>query len=79
MKLLLCASAFALISSSAFADTYVRGYMRSNGTYVQPHFRSDSNNTVLDNYSTRGNVNPYTGREGTVNPYRYRGLSGDDN
>lgn len=53
----------------AFADTYVNGYTRSDGTYVQPHYRSSPNNTTLDNYSTRGNTNPYTGRQGTVDPY----------
>ncbi len=66
---------FALIGvlmSASFAwaqDVYVRGYFRSDGTYVQPHYRSAPNNTVLDNWSTRGNVNPYTGQRGTKNPY----------
>lgn len=58
-----------LISSAAMADTYVNGYYRSNGTYVQPHYRSDSNDTKLDNWSTQGNVNPYTGQQGTKDPY----------
>lgn len=58
-----------LISSTiCIADTYVRGYYKSNGTYVDPHYRSSPNNTTLDNYSTKGNVNPYTGREGTRDP-----------
>ena len=60
-----------LAASAAFAqgDVYVQGYYRSDGTYVQPHFRSAPNNSVLDNWSTRGNVNPYTGQLGTRNPY----------
>ena len=49
----------------------VRGYTKKNGTYVQPHYRSSPNGTVLDNYSTKGNINPYTGKEGTVNPPIY--------
>ena len=54
----------------AFAqDVYVRGYYRSDGTYVQPHYRSSPNNTTLDNWSTKGNVNPYTGKLGTRDPY----------
>lgn len=60
----------ALISLSAFADTYVRGYTKQNGTYVEPHYRSSPNGTTLDNYSTKGNVNPYTGQAGTVDPYK---------
>lgn len=44
---------------------YVRGYFKSSGTYVQPHWRSDPNATVKDNWDYKGNVNPYTGKEGT--------------
>lgn len=47
----------------------VRGYTRSNGTYVAPHHATNPNGTRLDNWSTRGNVNPYTGRVGTKSPY----------
>lgn len=63
---------FALISLSAtasFADQYVNGYYRSNGTYVQPYHRTEPDSTKLNNYSTVGNTNPYTGKAGTVNPY----------
>lgn len=59
------------ISGIVIADVHVRGYYRSNGTYVQPHNRSSPNGTVLDNYSTKGNINPYTGKEGTLNPPMY--------
>ena len=62
-KLLLfivCALCFA---QSAKADTYVNGYYRKNGTYVAPHYRSDANGTKRDNWSTAGNVNPYTGQK----------------
>lgn len=52
----------------AHADTYVNGYYRSNGTYVQPHYRTDSNSTINDNYTTRPNVNPYNGNVGTRQP-----------
>ena len=50
---------------SVFADTLVKGYTRRDGTYVAPHLRSDPNGTVTDNWSFKGNPNPYTGREGT--------------
>lgn len=55
---------FAFAISSAFADQYVRGYTRNNGTVVQPYYRSSLNNTVTDNFSFRGNTNPYTGKAG---------------
>lgn len=56
------------ISTSSLAE-YVRGHYRSNGTYVSGYNRSNRNSTKLDNYSTRGNVNPYTGAKGYKNPY----------
>ncbi|MBB2758627.1 UNVERIFIED_ORG: opacity protein-like surface antigen [Xanthomonas campestris] len=59
-----------LASASVSAQTRVNGYHRADGTYVQPHYRSAANSTTLDNYSTRGNVNPYTGKLGTVDPYK---------
>ena len=57
----------ALMASESVvnAATYVRGYYRSNGTYVQPHYRSDRDNNFYNNWSTYPNVNPYTGRMGT--------------
>lgn len=51
-------------TSYAYADVPVRGYVRRDGTYVAPHYRSSPNGSVLDNWSTRGNVNPYTGKSG---------------
>lgn len=70
-KLILALFATALVVPAIAVDaqTYVNGYYRKDGTYVQPHYRSAPNNTTLDNYSTRGNVNPYTGQVGTRDPY----------
>ena len=50
-------------------DTTVQGYTRQDGTYVPPHHRTAPDNNRFNNYSTQGNVNPYTGQMGTVNPY----------
>ena len=49
-------------------DVFVNGYTRKNGVYVQPHYRSSPNSNVYDNWSTKGNVNPYTGKMGAKNP-----------
>jgi hypothetical protein len=43
-------------------------YVNSHGTYVGGSHATNPNNTQMDNYSTRGNVNPYTGAVGTRNP-----------
>ena len=68
-KFVLAIAAVGMMASAASAQTYVNGYTRSNGTYVAPHYRSSPNSTTFDNYSTRGNVNPYTGQAGTRSPY----------
>jgi hypothetical protein len=58
--------ALASLASSAIAqDVYVHGYYRSNGTFVQPHYRTHADSTPLNNYSTYPNINPYTGTLGT--------------
>jgi hypothetical protein len=54
-----------LLSPNAYAEQYVDGYYRADGTYALPYVRSDSNSTNLDNYSTQGNTNPYSGSDGT--------------
>lgn len=65
MKTIIAAAIALAIAGPALADTYVNGYVTKNGTYVAPHYRSDPNNTVYDNYSHDGNTNPYTGEQGT--------------
>jgi len=54
-----------LANLTANADVYVRGYLHSNGTYVQPHWRSNPDGNFSNNWSTYPNVNPYTGAIGT--------------
>lgn len=53
------------ISTWANAQVYVHPHVTKDGTYVPGYERTKPNSTVDDNYSTRGNVNPYTGTEGT--------------
>ena len=48
----------------------VDGYTTKRGTYVQPHHKTKPNGTQYDNYGTRENVNPHTGRSGTRTPTR---------
>ena len=55
---------YSMPSSVNYNTTTVSGYSRSNGTYVQPHVRTIPNITNWDNYSTKGNSNPYTGSTG---------------
>lgn len=41
------------LNSTAMASVYVQGYYRSNGTYVQPHIRSNPDGIKSNNYSYR--------------------------
>lgn len=59
------------ITSIASADEYVRGYVRRDGTYVQPYMRSTPDNNPYNNYSFPGNTNPYTGQVAPGNPNSY--------
>ena len=58
-------------STVNYNTTTVSGYYRSNGTHVNSHVRTMPNSTNWDNFSTRGNSNPFTGSTG----YRARDYS----
>lgn len=73
MKTLIIA-ATALMSSTALdaQNVYVGPHVRSNGTVVQGHWRTAPNASRTDNWSSRPNVNPMTGRAGQADPYSSR-------
>jgi hypothetical protein len=59
----------------AVGNHYVEGHYREDGSYVQGHYKTNSDDSFYNNWSTSGNVNPYTGRLGTKTPSseRYSG------
>ena len=64
----LAVAILTLVASSSFAQSLVwqDGYFRSNGTYVNGHYKTVSNHTNWDNFSTYGNTNFFTGISGSV-------------
>jgi hypothetical protein len=77
MNKMIMVLAFILFGSVAFAeDVQVKGYWRDTNrdgvkdTYVEPYHRTSPNNSLTDNYSSKGNQNPYTGTYGTKEPER---------
>lgn len=85
MKLITVSVVILLISNLAFAKksgsgsykshgssstTNVHGYTKKNGTYVAPHKRTSPNGTQRDNWTSKPNQNPYTGKDGTKEPQR---------
>jgi hypothetical protein len=77
MKKVLIAAVLSLAATAAQAQYGIAsnpsthttsGYTRSNGTYVQPYTATNPNSTQRDNFSTSGNMNPYTGAVGHRTP-----------
>ena len=69
MKTFLFTLSLIACSLFSFSQTntntrYQSGYVKSNGTYVKPHHKTQSNSTNHDNYSTKPNNNYYTGKTG---------------
>lgn len=59
MKTFFAVASLCVFATNALANEAVRSYHRSS-----------PNGTVTDNYSFKGNVNPYTGKVGT-NTYKH--------
>ena len=72
MKLLhyfLCLLIIFMSSSiNATSSHNVRGYTKKDGTYVAPHKATNPNRTERDNWSSKPNINPYTGKPGAKEP-----------
>ena len=62
------ALAVAAASPAFAADTHVKGYTKKKGSYVAPHQQTAPDKSKANNYSTKGNTNPHTGKKGTVDP-----------
>ena len=61
-KVIICVLSFIIvITSCCFAKVYVKGYFRKDGTYVAPHYRTNPDSKITNNYSYPGNYNPNTG------------------
>lgn len=69
-NLLLTVLAGSLLGSVGFAhaDQRVGGYRSKSGKYVSSYKRTSKDYTQRNNYSSKGNHNPYTGKKGTKTP-----------
>jgi hypothetical protein len=64
MKKALLLTVLLALSGAVHADKMVKGHVTKDGAYVAPHVRSSPNSYKFDNYSSKGNQNPYTGEKG---------------
>ncbi len=73
MRQALFVAAMVLLCSSrvVFADEYVHGYQRQEGTGVQPHDRSEPDGNPHHNESYPGDTNPPTGETAPGDPDSY--------
>lgn len=46
----------------------VRGHSKKDGKQVAPHRKTNPDGKKNNNYSSKGNVNPSTGKKGTKSP-----------
>lgn len=67
IALALATAPMALAQDSVF----VRGYYRSDGVYVRPHYRTRPDGNFWNNWSSYGNINPFTGERGYRLPSYY--------
>jgi len=70
MRLLVVSLILALAAGAAEAkgSHTVRTYVKKSGTVVLRHRQTNPDHTKANNWSTKGNVNPYTGTPGTKSP-----------
>ena len=64
-QVLLAVAMLLPMAAQSAGSHSVKGYIKKDGTYVAPHRQTNSNSTQKDNWSSKPNVNPYTGTQGT--------------
>jgi len=47
---------------------YIKDYTRKDGTFVKGYYRSLPDKNKLNNWSSKGNTNPFTGKKGYEKP-----------
>jgi len=65
MKKQIVVLAMILFSQYCFSQVYVPAKIKKDGTYRGGYYKTKKNSKTSDNYSTDGNYNPYTGKQGS--------------
>jgi hypothetical protein len=69
MRFLLGTLLFLTCTFSFGKQVNVKGYYKSNGTYVAPHVRSSPDSNKWNNYGSSKSAPSYGGSSGYSNPY----------
>lgn len=76
-KLLFIVFTALLISAPIAQAKYQRGYYKpSTRSFVGGHYKTKSDGIKSNNYSAKGNRNPYTGKKGYASPYKTKPVFG---
>lgn len=70
LGLILVAVLTGPLGAQAAGSHAVRGYTTRTGVTVAPHRATNPDRSRANNWSSAPNVNPYTGREGKLDPNR---------
>lgn len=65
---------YSIPNSSNFNSTNssvvrVRSYYKTNGSFVNSYYRTSPDSSLFNNFSTKGNINPFTGMSGNRSPW----------
>jgi hypothetical protein len=63
-KILFIVLSFTSTVAFAVSSHQVKGHTKKDGTYVQPHRQTNPDQRRSNNYSSEGNYNPTTGKQG---------------
>lgn len=74
MKIVILIFMLGFVVSSADASQRMRTHIRKSGKVVMPHYRTSKDSYTFNNWSTKGNTNPMTGKKGTRSPYKTKRL-----
>ena len=70
------APTFAQGTGSSYSSSFVSDYTKRDGSYSSGHFRSTKDSSFSNDWTTKGNINPFTGSAGTrINPPSLYGSS----
>ena len=69
MRTFIILAVAAMLAAPATAKNIsVKPFVTKRGIYVGPSHRTSPDKTKINNYSSKPNVNPYTGKIGTTDP-----------
>lgn len=71
-KIILLVLSLVILSTAAHAKEShrVKPHIRKDGTFVPGHRRTNPDRSKSNNFSAEGNINPFTGKKGTEDPFK---------